>query len=487
MSTISTDTLLEFRRLHVAVVGDFYLDEYVTCHPIGISPEMPVLRTTEGARTLAPGCAGNVAANLAALGAKVTCFGAVGQDAHGDAFLELLQAHGLDVSGMIRRDDSRTGVFTRIVLAGGDGSSQHLVRIDNEPATMTAAQRKSLSSTLLERQGEFDAIFVSDYDETGEDRGIAGPQLAHALRQGVTIDRPRLVGSSRLRPEMFNGFDMLFANREEAARLGAGSMTDLRQEHALDLLCTTAGAEGATVTDEAGSVVSPSLTRDLVDPCGAGDAFASAFLLSSLSGLANVPAAAVANTAAAIAVSRPGTVVVTQEDLMGELRFHGAGGGKLVLLDALVEHLESRRARKKIVFTNGYFDLFHSGHVHLLREARALGDMLVVGINSDRSARENKGEGRPVLDETERIQILASLEQVDFVVVFEELTPINVIRRVLPHVLVKGGNYAPEDVVGREVVEAAGGTVRVIPYQGDVSTTNLIRSIKKASDGTRGQ
>ena len=482
-----------FDGRRVAVVGDVYLDEYVHCRPLGISPEMPVLRAVEERGDRALGAAGNTAANLRALGAEVLLAAVVGDDDAAGRIFGMAEGAGIDCSALVRDPARRTGVFSRIVLHGATGTGHHQIRVDREitaPPVRAAcdALRDAIEAWLPEQA----AIVVADYDETRGRHGLFGRPLFDELRSLAGRRHALVVATSRRHPDALRGAAHLFVNRAEAERLGLRAEDDpqafaarLREQGGHDVVTLTLGSEGVVVSGPDGTYALGTIPGRVVDPCGAGDALLSATALARLAGGTLREASELGIHAAALAVSHAGTRAISGAELAAQVRFRGAGGGKLHDPGSLAGILDGLRESRKIVFANGFFDLFHSGHVELLRQARKLGDLLVVALNSDRSTRENKGEGRPVLDERERVDILASLEFVDFVTVFDELTPINVIRHVRPHLIVKGGNYRPEEVVGKDLVESYGGRVVVIPYAGRTTTEKLIRSIRDASDGTR--
>lgn len=484
-----------WRGRRVVVLGDLYLDEYVYGTALDISPEMPVLRVVESRTTHALGAAANVAANLRAMGAEVEVVGTLGTDPHGDRIVELLEELDIGSAGVLRAAERRTGAFTRVVVEGGDGLEHHQLRLDRESRDPIEDDRRD---ELLARLGAAlegaEALFVADYDETAARTGVVTPSLVRAALPLARRYGALVAGMSRRHVAELVGLDCVFVNAAEARDLGvdasrelvAGALDAVRRSQ-LGALVVTLGERGAVVVADGEDHRVDAGSTNVVDTCGAGDSFASGFVLSRLAGADLRAAAGVGRAASAIAVRRRGTYAVTAAELDSELRYGGHGGTKLLDRHDLRERIGAHRGQRTIVFTNGFFDLFHSGHVELLRQARTMGDILVVGINSDRSTRENKGEGRPLLSERDRIDILASLEFVDHVTVFDELTPINAIRALRPDVIVKGGNYRPEEVVGKDIVESYGGRVVVIPYVGTLSTTHLIRAIKDASDGTRGE
>ncbi len=498
MDHTSAATIIDaFTRRSVVVLGDYYLDEYLHCAIRGISPEMPVLRMLAERREHAPGAAGNLAANLSRLGAKVRAVGAVGADAAGAGLKRLLDGCGVDARGLLEAPERSTGVLSRVLAARGDGEGHyHHLRVDYEPSRPLS---KDLADRLLEELGRSmrgaDALYLADYDENRPPVGVlaapvAGSAMRAAREAGLTV-----YAASRLRPGDFAGADCLICNEREAGLLGfapggspAALVQDIKRRMEIGTLCVTRGESGVICASDAGTIERPAYTSPAgpaaKDACGAGDTFGAALLLATLSGAGLEAALELAGVAAALAVRKAQTGAVSGAEILREIRYPGVRNDKLVSVHELAALLDDLRPTKKIVFTNGCFDLFHSGHVHLLRSARSFGDVLVVAINSDRSTAENKGSGRPVLSERHRVEILTALDFVDYVTVFDELTPINIIRRLRPHVLVKGGDYTPDKVVGRDIVASYGGEVRIVKHEGH-STTSLIRSIKGASDGTR--
>jgi D-beta-D-heptose 7-phosphate kinase/D-beta-D-heptose 1-phosphate adenosyltransferase len=492
----AASTIDAFRRRSVVVLGDYYLDEYQHCAIRGISPEMPVLRMLAERREHAPGAAGNLAANLSRLGAKVRAVGAVGEDQAGERLKELLEDCGVDTGGLAAARERSTGVLSRILAARGDGQGHyHHLRVDYEPS---CALSQELAGHVLERLGRSmkgaEALYLADYDENRPPIGALARPIAVSAIAAAREARVPVYASSRLHPADFAGADCLICNEREAALLGyaagsaAGLVQDIRDRMGLGVLCITRGEAGVICASDSGMLeraahASPAGPA-AKDACGAGDTFGATLMLATLSGADLETALELAGVAAALAVRKAQTGAVSGAEILREIRYPGVRNEKLVSEEELAGLLDDLRPTKKIVFTNGCFDLFHSGHVHLLRSARAFGDVLVVAVNSDRSTAENKGAGRPVLSERHRVEILAALDFVDYVTVFDQLTPISIIRRLRPHVLVKGGDYTADQVVGKDIVTAYGGEVRIVKHEGH-STTSLIRFIKEASDGTR--
>jgi D-beta-D-heptose 7-phosphate kinase/D-beta-D-heptose 1-phosphate adenosyltransferase len=487
------EIIKRFANHEVVVFGDYYLDQYISGTILGVSPEMPVLRIVENAVEQVPGAAGNVAANFASLGAKVHAFGIIGSDREGADLINKLHGFRVDTSHLLPDPARQTGTFTRIASENDDGSLHHHIRLDREYVQPPSPKLlKQLLDGIQQIGAHANCIYLADYDESHGQNGVLSQEVVKDIRGSFRRTGTVLAGSSRKKSRIFQNIDLVFCNQKEAMlllpqppdaleSLGKAALAGIGCRS----LCITCGSKGALFVADDEISAAPVYKRNVADPCGGGDAFASAFALSRVSGADIREALEIASHAAGLAVTKKGTAPISDSELLFELQYGISGGPKLKSADDLQKSLEGLRQHKRIVFTNGYFDLFHSGHVHLLQEAKKCGDLLIVAINSDRSTRENKGEGRPVLSARDRIQILLALGFVDFVTIFDELTPINCIRKIRPHLVIKGGNYKKDEVIGKDIVESYGGEVRVIPYNGEIRTLNLINMIKDASDGMR--
>jgi len=244
----------------------------------------------------------------------------------------------------------------------------------------------------------------------------------------------------------------------------------------------TRSKEGLAIIRGKEVVILPSVAKKIVDVCGCGDSLSIGFSLALLSGANLEEAGMIGSIAAGVAISKHGTVSVTLDEISESLNNHSsASNRKIKSSQEILKTVQNlKKENKKIVFTNGHFDLFHSGHVQLLEKAKERGDCLIVGINSDRSVRESKGLGRPILGEAERLKILGALECVDYITVFDELTPIKLLSTIKPHVLVKGGNYKKEEVVGKDIVESYGGIVETIPLPSSMNADKMIELITES-------
>lgn len=480
-----TEIMKRFGRQRILVVGDVMLDRYVRGTVERISPEapVPVLRVTEEA--CAPGGAGNVAVNLRTLGAGVELAGTLGKDREGDEIVRFLKESGVGSGGIVRDADKPTTSKTRLIAG-----NQQIARMDMEVDTLTHENvEKTLLKSIERTVKEFKpkGIIISDYSKGVVTDSLLSRVIKLAKGSGifVTVD-PKGENYGRYR-----GASAITPNLREAELASGLKITDdktlnsaadiIMKQTETDFVLITRGSGGISYFSkhgDAGTV--PSHPVEVFDVTGAGDTAASVFTLSFLASYLLEESVKIANAAAGIVVSRIGTASVTQADLRTYFAREEEGEkGKIQARGALAKTLTGLRAKgKKVVFTNGCFDLFHTGHLKLLREARKLGDALVVAINSDKSVRKLKGPGRPYITETDRAVLIAALDCVDYLCVFEEDTPLELIKELKPDVLVKGGDYRREEVVGGGFVEGLGGRVVIIPLVKGMSTSSLAEKIK---------
>ena len=472
-----------FSNLRVLVAGDFMLDEYLWGKVERVSPEAPVAVVEVERETRTLGGAGNVVNNLVALGAQVEVLGLVGDDNPGHLMTQEMIRLGVAVDGLFTDPGRRTSRKTRVI-----GASQQVVRIDREtrtpaPPAFEAAARDFLHARLP----GFHALVLSDYAKgvltpgllqelitQGRSRGypvVVDPKGAdYSLYTGATVITP-----NRKEAELAVGYSL--ARREDLVRAGA----TLRENLALDYLLITLGAEGMLLFAGGQPALSlPTRAREVFDVSGAGDTVAALMALGLAQWGDPVLAAALANAGAGVVVGKIGTAPIYRAELAREL---GLGGTRLeekirttAELRLLVPQLQAQG--KRVVFTNGCFDLLHAGHIKFLEEARRLGDVLMVAVDSDESVRQVKGEGRPIIGEGDRLRILAALAAVDYVTVFTSDQLPELLASLRPDVLTKGSNYPAEQVAGAEIVASYGGQVVLIPVTEPVSATDLIQRIK---------
>jgi D-beta-D-heptose 7-phosphate kinase / D-beta-D-heptose 1-phosphate adenosyltransferase len=476
-------------RQAVLCVGDLMLDDFVYGEVTRISPEAPTPVLAVRHNEVEIGGAGNVARNIAALGARCIFVALIGND---DAGLVLTNALGKFNDGIVPDlvvDQARQ--TTRKVRFVSEHHSTHLIRADWETAEPVSAQSESALIAYAEAAlPQVGAVVLSDYA-----KGVLTPRVIRAVIDGAKrLGKPVVVDPKRHDYSIYRGATLITPNAKELAaavhRPLAGdaeiaeAAVELAQALSCEAVLVTRSEEGMTlqVASEA-AVHIPAYPVKVRDVSGAGDTVAAVMAVLLAMKTPFEPAMRAANAAAAVVVGKRGTATVS----LAELRHRILPAASLAPEDKIVfdwsvldERLAQwRRQGLRIGFTNGCFDLLHRGHIRLLAEARAACDLLVVGLNSDASTRRLKGQGRPINPAEGRAEVLAALEAVDLVVVFEQDTPLELIELVRPNVLIKGADYKREDVVGHEVVEASGGQVVLVDLVPGHSTTNIVRRVSE--------
>jgi D-beta-D-heptose 7-phosphate kinase/D-beta-D-heptose 1-phosphate adenosyltransferase len=468
----------------VWVVGDVMLDEYVTGSVERISPEAPVPVLRAHNSEFRVGGAANVARQVATLGARVTLGGVVGADEAGHELLALLQRCDVDTRAVMVTETRRTTRKCRVLSQG-----QQLLRLDWEEATSVSEEITSQLMGRLEASPPPDIIVLSDYA-----KGVVNGRLIGGLTDLAKSANCRvLVDPKRPDFEHYRGAQILTPNLTELRKAAPRSFNpdslgeiasvarELAEGHGFEALVVTLGERGLLAVPLHGPYeYIPASRRPVFDVTGAGDTVVGVLTAALSAGVSLVHSAFLANAAAGIAVGEVGTAAVTREQISHAL----AGSPSLKVLDraTLAGRLATwRLAGKRIVFTNGCFDLLHAGHLSLLQEASRQGDVLILAINSDDSVRRLKGAGRPLIPATDRAALLAALECVDAVTIFPEDTPLETIALVRPQTLVKGEDYRLEDVVGRKLVEDEGGKVVLVAFHDEHSTTEIVERIRRTS------
>ena len=483
-SAFDADSLLHalgrVGRPRVAVVGDLILDRYVVGDVARISPEAPIPVLAARSEELRLGGAGNVAANLAAMGADVAMVALVGDDGRGRALRELLEELSIDASG-VAIDPERPTIEKTRLLSG----VQQMLRVDREDASPLegegAARVLEAARAAVERA---DAVVLSDYGKGLLTAELDAALIAAARERGIPClvdpkgsDWARYRGATLVTPNRKEAEEALGRSLRSPEEVSAGA-AELIERNGLDHVVITLSADGIHHRSSGGVEGRvPAEARQVYDVTGAGDTVVSHLAVHLAAGLELALAVALANQAAGIVVERLGTHAVTREELRLRLEELDPGGVGKVLAssEALDRRLEAwRREGRRVVFTNGCFDVLHRGHVEYLRFSRRQGDVLLVGVNSDASVTRLKGPSRPVNGLEDRMEVLGALEVVDGVVAFEEDTPAALIERVTPAVLVKGEDWRDKGVVGREWVEQHGGRVVLAPLLAGRSTTAVL-------------
>jgi D-beta-D-heptose 7-phosphate kinase/D-beta-D-heptose 1-phosphate adenosyltransferase len=462
----------------VLVVGDVMLDTYVWGEVGRISPEapVPVVRATH--RSHQPGGAANVAMNIARLGANAEVIGFTGGDESEALLAEGLRANGI-ATWFVVSEGFPTIAKQRIL-----GGRQQMLRLDTERLGARAKDDyERLTASVLARLPECDAVVLSDYA-----KGALTPEVCRAVIDAARrLDVPVLVDPKSADFARYRGATTVCPNLGELAAAVHLDGRDLKAlldaaeelvaELDLEFLTATLGERGIALVRPGNRFVAPAVARQVFDVSGAGDTVIAVLALCLASGLKAETAVELANVAAGIVVGKVGTVPVEKYELLAALAPQIAlhAEDKVVTREDLVRRVALWKANgERVVFTNGCFDLLHIGHITLLEQARRFGDKLIVAINSDASVRGLKGPSRPIVGETERARVLAALAAVDAVVVFGETTPLELIVAARPDVIVKGGDYAVETVVGAGEVQSWGGQVKIVPLVAGYSTTQLI-------------
>jgi len=477
----------DFAGKRVLCVGDVMEDRFIYGEVRRISPEapVPVLRITRESREL--GGAGNVVRNLVALGSEVSFVSIVGDDRGGREVTELL-AGLTTVEAFLRVTRQReTTIKNRFFSLDG----HHLLRADRETVqALAAADEDDLARTSLAQLPHVDVVVLSDYAKGMFAGGLAAKIIAGAIKAG----KPVIVDPKGVNYARYKGASLITPNRPELQdAIGTPIENDtdlvsaaqkLRASCDVGAILVTRSGEGMTLVTQTEVSHLPAETREVTDVTGAGDTVVAVLAVALAAHVPLIDGARLANVAAGVVVGRHSTAVATTHDISAALMRHDLNTAEAKCADlptALSRIAVLRREGRKIGFTNGCFDLLHPGHISLLGQARAACDYLVVGLNSDASVRRLKGPTRPIQSEAARAAVMASLANVDLVVIFNEDTPQALIEAIRPDVLVKGSDYTRTTVVGADVVESYGGKVLLADLVPSYSTTATIAALKTQS------
>lgn len=470
------------KNVNVLVLGDLMLDEYLWGKAERISPEAPVQVVDLIREDLRLGGTGNVANNLVAMGCSVSVCSVIGSDENGNILRRAFTDKGIDGAGVFEDPMRKTTKKTRILAA-----NQQIVRLDRETRDSISADcEEKILHFLQEHTGGWDVIVVSDYLKGVLTQRVLGAVIETGNRYGI----PVVIDPKGDDYAKYKGATIVTPNRKEteiAARLHItdeeslnGAASFLLDAGEYEGILITRSSEGMSLYLRDGTITHlPTFAREVYDITGAGDTVVATFGLGLACGMSFTEAALLANVAAGIAVGKIGTSTVSPEEIIGAISHkHIDSEVKIKNLDVLAAIIEAEKGRgKRVVFTNGCFDLLHVGHVRYLQKARKFGDLLILGLNSDDSIRRLKGDKRPLIGQSERAHILAALDCIDYVVIFDEDTPIRLLEALKPLVLVKGGDYTLDAVVGKDLVESYGGRVELVDFVAGKSTTDIIEKI----------
>ena len=481
-------TITGLGRAKVLLVGDFMLDVCIFANAVKISPHAPtpVLKVVE--RKYSCGGAGFVAADIAALGGQAICIGVIGQDDNGKRLSKMLADVGADISGLQVTSDRCTIVKQRLIGLAQQHHRQELIRFDDESTEpLSQTQRDNILAAYKAGLNEADIVCLQDYNKALLSAGLCSEfiKLASSAGKKVLIDPAMMSDYSR-----YKGATLITPNRAETATaVGFDIKTIADAARAAEQLATQLQLEAVAITlDKEGIYLKtndideliPTVPREVYDVSGAGDMILATLAMTAAARCDWRIGTEIANIAAGIQVGKIGAVSVTIDEIISEIVSHQFGkGGKIRTIETLLPELNWHRHQgNRIVFTNGCFDVLHRGHIQYLGFCKKQGDILVLGLNSDSSVKIIKGPERPINNQHDRAAVLAGLESIDYITVFNEPDPLELIKKVKPDILVKGEDWKDKGVIGREFIESSGGKVVLAPMVEGKSSTGTIEKIK---------
>lgn len=473
---------LRSSKPNILVVGDLMIDHYLWGDCDRISPEAPVQVVNVAKETAVLGGAGNVVNNLHALGASVSVASVIGEDTIGKELLLMLKSLGVKTEGLVTQEGRKTSKKSRVIA-----SNQQILRYDNESKEdITAESVSKILSAITKDLFLYDMIILSDYG-----KGVLTADLCQKIISLASSQKKKvLVDPKGTDYSKYKGAHFLTPNKKEACEATGIDIIDdesllragewLRSECELELSMITLSEDGIAIFDDTMHKV-PTVAKEVFDVTGAGDTVIASLAFAISSGKDIIAAAQFANAAAAVVVGKIGSATATMDEIEAyESALHQSSSDMHIKTrEELGRSVAGARAKnQRIVFTNGCFDILHLGHVKYLEVAKSFGDILIVGLNADSSVRKLKGPERPINPEYDRAYLLAALEVVDYVVIFDEETPYDLIKMIAPDVLVKGGDYEGKAVVGTEFASE----LKLVDFVDGKSTTKTIERIKKDSN-----
>jgi D-beta-D-heptose 7-phosphate kinase/D-beta-D-heptose 1-phosphate adenosyltransferase len=493
MSKELVDLVQNLGTPRVLVIGDAMLDRYVWGDAERISQEAPVILLRADRREERLGGASSVATMLRALGAKVMLAGIVGNDHDAGRIRQMLTDQCIDHEAVLTDLERPSTVKERYVGRAQHRHPQQIIRVDYEDRrAISEPIRTQMMAVIQNHLKKTDIVLISDYDKGVCTPGLLSAVISAARAKGIKVIADPIRGHDYRK---YHGCSAITPNRLEAGLATSRILNDmstvweaatnLQEKLDLEAAIITLDKDGMALKHRDGrSKHFPTRPRQVYDITGAGDMVMSVLGMVLAGGGDYEQAIQLANIAGGLEVEKVGVATVTRDEILHDLMTPGhpaVSSKKVLALEAVVQELDyRRRLGQRVVFTNGCFDVLHAGHVQYLQEAKAQGDVLVIGLNSDASVRALKGKTRPVQKLADRSLILASLQAVDFISVFDEATPMHLIQAIRPDVLVKGADYSKDEVVGAEFVEAYGGRVHLALLHHGHSTTNLIDRMRAA-------
>lgn len=487
VNSMNLESILgKIEKKKILVIGDVMLDRYFIGNSKRLSQEAPVpilLKTNE---KIVLGGAANVAYNLKRAGQDVSIMTVVGADRLGNIFKKMLKENGINSDFVVEDKDRSTTVKTRFI---GQNNTQMFRYDEEDTLEIHSSIKEKMQKMLIEHVNEYDLVIISDYN-----KGLLKEKYTALLINICNkFDKKVLIDIKEPNYEKYRCSYLIKPNLDELAnitKMPVDSQKEieiaakvLREKTGCNYVLVTRGKDGMTLVGNNIVKNYSCLSREVYDVTGAGDTVISYLAVGLANNIDIDNSIQIANSAAGVKVGRMGTYGVTIEDIIDYINVDNYvdDEDKLVTVDKLVDIL-GKKKNKKVVFTNGCFDIFHIGHAKYLKESSCYGDILVVGVNSDKSVKRLKGENRPINNESDRMEFLASLSCVSYVVKFDEDTPYELIKKIQPDIITKAGDYKKEDVVGKDIVEARGGSVVICKFLDGKSTTGVIEKILNTYD-----
>ncbi|MBN2410983.1 D-glycero-beta-D-manno-heptose 1-phosphate adenylyltransferase [candidate division KSB1 bacterium] len=473
----------------VILIGDVFLNETVHGEMAGLSDLSPIPVVQKHGKTVVPGAAGYAAILMRRMGMNVKFVSVIGDDPSGHEILKILEREGIDVQGVLIDPDFTTNNYTRINVAGSRYNEREILRMSTaEPLPLSEEKYEKIFGYVEQSISAADAVVFID-----SDKSVIRRSLVEAVQKIARKNKTLLVGDSKKHTHYFKKFTAVTPNLHEAWNVFHGKKDNfdklgkqLRSYLKCEMVFITLGGEGISVfADNHDSIHVPATPCLFTDKTGAGEAVVTAVTAGLLAGWQPVSVAEFANKLAALAVCHKGYPKIGQKDVLdaqirSSMRMQAE---KHVNIDQLRDIVTQEKVSgRKIIWTNGCYDILHAGHVIYLEKAKSLGDVLIVGLNSDASVQKNKGPLRPVIDENQRAKLISALSCVDYVVVFDDVSPLNMINELRPDIYVKGGDYDIDTInqEERRLVESYGGDIALLPGVEGMSTTEMINRIIKA-------
>ncbi|WP_305863746.1 D-glycero-beta-D-manno-heptose-7-phosphate kinase [Aliarcobacter butzleri] len=467
------------KKPNILVIGDLMIDHYLWGSCDRISPEAPVQVVNVKKESSVLGGAGNVINNLFTLGATVDVISVIGDDNVANELKSLLEKIKISTSNLIVENNRKTSKKSRLIA-----SQQQVLRYDMESIDdINEESHKKIISNLEKNIKKYSSIILSDYGKGVLTTKLTQDIINIANKNGVKVlvdpkgkDYSKYKGSYTLTPNKKEAQEATNIDIKDENSL-INALKDLKEKCDLEVSLITLSEQGIAIFDE-NLTIKPTVAREVYDVTGAGDTVIASIAFALGNDLNINEAVSFANLAAGVVVGKLGSATTTLDEIYEyESSLHKSNSNSHIKTFEEIEKLASKlhTLGKKIVFTNGCFDILHVGHVKYLEEARSYGDVLILGLNADSSVKKLKGESRPINNQDDRAYILASLESVDYVVIFEEETPYELIKLIKPHVLVKGGDYEGKDVVGQDIADE----LKLVKFVDGKSTTNTIKRIQE--------